>query len=137
SSTACVRATRGQPASHACAPAVASSVLAENLEELDTRGLSVEEQAAVRRGHDLRARLLHTPHRHAEVLRLADHRDAGRMELLHQDVRNLAGEALLELQPTGVDLHHTRQLADADHAPPWDVADVEAAMERQQMVLTQ
>src|SRR5206468_883346 len=99
--------------------------LAEDLEELEACRVFVEEEAAVRGGHHSGTGLLDATHSHTKVFGLADYRDAGGVQLLHQDVGDLARQPLLKLQPTRVDLDDARQLADSDNSSSWDVADVE------------
>jgi len=55
-------------------------------------------------------RLLHPPHRHAEVVGLHDDDGAANSQLFVQGVGHLRRQALLELGPAGVRLYHPDQL---------------------------
>src|SRR5690606_30444622 len=84
-----------------------------------------------------RARLAHAAHRHAQVLALDDDDGPARLQVLHERVRDLGREALLDLRAPRVHLDEARELGQARDAPVdvGDVADVRDAVERHQVVL--
>ena len=57
--------------------------------------------------------------------------------LLHEQVRDLLGEALLDLEAAGVHVDDARHLREPDDAPVGDVGDRRRAEERQQVVLAE
>ena len=59
------------------------------------------------------------------------------LEPLHEEVGDLLGQPLLDLEPARVHLDDPRDLRQPDHAPVRDVGDVGVAEERQQVVLAQ
>jgi len=69
------------------------------------------------------------------VARLDHHADTPGADLLHHDLRDLLGEPLLQLQAPREDVHQARELRHAEYLAVRDVADVAAAVERQQVVL--
>src|SRR5581483_11270849 len=96
-------------------------------EELLT-GAGVVAQQAVDGGGD-RARALgpDAAVRHAEVLGLDDDADALRLEILVQPVRDLLGQALLDLQVPAEELDDAGQLGQAEDALAGHVAHVRGA----------
>ena len=81
--------------------------------------------------------LLDASHGHAKVLRLDDDGHSEWIQHFLQAVFDLGGEPFLKLQPTGIALHHARDLAQSHDGAVRDVADVRLPEERQQMVLAQ
>src|SRR5262249_52271685 len=81
------------------------------------------------------AGLLHAPHRHAEVLGLDHDSDAIWIERVHDRLRDLARELLLDLRPPREPLDHPRQLADADDAAVGYIANVSTPVKGQKVVL--
>src|SRR5207248_4034645 len=77
------------------------------------------------------------PHHHAQVVRLDHHAHPARVEHLHQRVRHLVGEALLDLQAAREHLDDAWNLREADQAAVGQVRDVRPPEERQQVVLAQ
>ena len=100
---------------------------------------SERNRPAHRRGHGHRARLLHTPHGHAEVLGLDDDQHAPGREHPVDGVGDLGGHALLYLQPAGVPVDQAGQLGESRDAPVLrrNVGHVRPAQERDQVVLAQ
>ena len=86
--------------------------------------------------HD-RARLAHAAHDGAQVRCLHDHAHAPRLEALHQEVGDLLGHPLLDLQAARVHLDDPRDLRQPDHPAPRDVGHGGRPEERQQVVLAQ
>jgi hypothetical protein len=97
----------------------------------------VTDQAVQRRGHGLRAELLHAPQRHAQVLGLEQDTDAPGLQLALQPAGDLGGQALLDLQVAGEQLDDAAELAQADDPLPGQVADVRDPVKGQQMVHAQ
>ena len=62
---------------------------------------------------------------------------AERVDFLENRLGDLVGQALLNLEPPGEDIHQAGDLAQADHTAPRNVGDVALAEERQEMVLAQ
>ena len=81
--------------------------------------------------------LLHTPHLHAQVLRLNDHHHAERVERFLDAVFYLCRQPLLHLQTAGKHIHHAGYLAQTRNLAVGDVGDMHLAEKRQQMVLAQ
>src|SRR3954470_3001564 len=108
---------------------------ANQCQELLARRQMIAEHAEHRGRHHGRVLLLHPAHHHAEVARLDHDRDALRVDRLHDDLRDLLGEPLLELQAARVEIDEPRELAYAEHLAVRQVADVAAAEERQHVVL--
>src|ERR1700676_2945018 len=71
----------------------------------------VPERPQHRAGHCLPVLLFHSAHLHAQMPRLDDHAHAFRTDLALNRFRNLAGHALLNLQPTRKHIHQARNLA--------------------------
>ena len=88
------------------------------------------------RGHD-RAGLADAAHHRAQVGRLHDHADALGIEPGLEEVRDLLGQPLLDLEPACIGLDDARDLGQPDHAPARDVRHGRGAEERQEMVLAQ
>ena len=65
----------------------------------------------------------HAAHRCAQVRRLDDDAHAERLQPLHEQVRDLLGEALLDLEAAGVHVDDARDLGQADDAAVGDVGD--------------
>ena len=95
----------------------------------------VQEEPVELAGRRPGAGLPHAAVAHAEVLALQDHRDALRLEVRLDRVRDLLGQLLLHLQALGEDVHHARELAQADDAPVGNVRHVRLADERHHVVL--
>src|SRR5438445_785639 len=84
----------------------------------------VAEGAQHAAGHHGDVGLVHAARGHALVRRLDDHGDAARLQDLLQRVGDLGRELLLDLQAIGIGVDHAGELADADHAPVGQVADM-------------
>src|SRR5205807_3508779 len=76
------------------------------------------------------------PHLHAQVTRFHDDRHPEGFDLLQNDLRNLRGEALLDLQTPGKSVDQARDLGQTDHFAVWNVGHVAFAEERQEMMFT-
>ena len=85
----------------------------------------------------LRVLLLDAAHHHAEVHGLDDHADAARLDRLLDGLRDLDGEALLDLEAARVDVDEARDLGEADDLAVRQVGDVGLAEEGQQVVLAE
>src|SRR5262245_28435944 len=107
---------------------------AQERQELAARRGVIAEGAAHGAGRADALRLSDAADRHAGVSRLQHHADAACPCLLHQQVRQLLGHALLHLRPVRQHLDNSRQLAQPDDAPLWQIANVRLAHERQEMV---
>src|SRR5262249_10054568 len=81
--------------------------------------------------------LLHAAHGHAQMRALHHHADAERIDLLVDDLRDLIGEALLDLQAATEGIDDARDLAEANDAVAWEIRNVTLAEEGQQMMLAQ
>src|SRR5207249_1426066 len=100
--------------------------------------LRVLQQGAPERARDgLGVLFLDAAHHHTEVVRLDHHPHAAGIEHLHQRVRHLVGEALLDLEPACEHLDDAWNLREADQAAVGQVRDVRPPEERQQVVLAQ
>ncbi|MDI2023154.1 hypothetical protein PJL18_03702 [Paenarthrobacter nicotinovorans] len=77
--------------------------------------ISDMELTAHRAGDGLRAGLADAAHGHTHVFTFDDDDRPARVEVLHQGLHDLRGEALLHLRPAGVDIHQPCQLAEAGH----------------------
>src|SRR5207344_1820300 len=75
----------------------------------------VAEHAEHRRSEHGGVLLLNAAHHHAQVARLDHHAHALGVDRLHDDLRDLVGETLLELEAPRVDVHQSRELAHAEH----------------------
>ena len=89
-----------------------------------------------RRGHD-RPGLADAAHDRAQVGRLDDDADALRLEPVLEELRDLLGEPLLDLEPARVHLDDARDLREPDHPAARDVGDRRRPEERQQVVLAE
>src|SRR5688500_1929245 len=95
---------------HAC------RAMLDQLEELHAGAGVVTEDAQHSAGHRKRILLLDTAHGHAEMGAFTDDRDAARVDLLANRLRNLVGHPLLDLQPAGKHVDKAGNLAETD--PP-------------------
>src|SRR3546814_18641799 len=86
-------------------------------------------------GHHRHAMLPYTARRHAAMGGLDNNGNAPRLQRVLQRRRDLAGEALLELQPPGEGIDQPRQFRDADDAAIGPVGDMGLADDRRQMML--
>src|SRR6478752_2838529 len=107
----------------------------QQLEELHPRPLLIAKGAEHGAGDRVGVLLLDTPHRHTEMCPLAHHRDTERLDLLENGVRNLVGQAFLQLQTPRENVDQPRNLAEADHLAIWNVRDMTLAEEWQQVML--
>src|SRR5215211_130000 len=82
-------------------------------------------------------RLLHAPHRHAQMFGLDDEDGAPGAQPLVDSVGDLGGKTLLELRAMGITLHKAGQLGQAYDLPVWYVAHVGLADHRQEVMLTE
>src|SRR5215471_11535747 len=71
------------------------------------------------------------------MLRLDNNRYSFRMDLLIDGVGDLSCQPLLHLQPAGIHIDESRNLAEAHNTAVWDIADVTFAEKRQQMMLAE
>src|SRR3990172_7390118 len=85
------------------------------------------ESSPHRRGDDGGPGLLHAAHGHTGVLRLDNDSHCPGRKPLHDGIRDLGSESLLELRATGEKLNHPRQLADPHYLSPRDIGDVRPA----------
>ena len=111
--------------------------VADQRQKLLTRRERLAECAEHRRCDHHRILLLHAAHHHAQMARFDHHAHALRVDRIHDCLRDLLGQPLLQLQPARVHVDQTRELADAEDRAARDVADVAAAEERQHVVLAQ
>ena len=106
----------------------------QEVEELHPRAGVVVEHAQHGAGHRRRRLLLHAAHRHAQVGALADDGHAERGHRVVDGLGDLAGHALLQLQPPREHVDQPRDLAQPDDAAVGHVGDVALAEERQQVM---
>src|SRR5215475_15121860 len=112
----------------------ASTVEADKREEFGARP-RVRAERAKERGRDgLGTDRLDATQRHAKMLGLDHHADAGRRQLCLQPVRHLLGEPLLYLRPMGEMLDDTSELRKTEDALARQVAHMRNAHEGQQMM---
>src|SRR5919201_1081667 len=104
-------------------------------EELCAGSVARPEQAEDRgRGHD-GARLANPSHDRAQMSRLEYDANTLRLEVVLQEVGDLLGQPLLDLEPAGVCLDDARDLRQADNVAARDVGNGRRPEERQEMVL--
>src|SRR3954471_10956864 len=101
----------------------------DQLEKLHARARVGAEGPEHRAGHGKRVLLLDATHRHAQVCRLDDDRDAERGNLLADRVGDLAREPLLHLQAAAEYVDDPWNLAEPDHPVARQVRDVAFAEE--------
>src|SRR6516164_3125545 len=99
--------------------ALTSPFLADERQKLIAGLLVMPEGAEHRAGHCLAALFFYAAHLHAQVARLDDDAHAMRSNFLLNRFRDLASQALLNLQAPGKHVHQTRDLAEAEHALVW------------------
>src|SRR5579871_4332133 len=116
--------TSGAPAAH-------------EREELLARRHRVAHYAEHGGSHHGGVLLLDAAHHHAQVARLDHHADAPGADRVHHHLRDLLGQALLQLQPAREHVHQPRELAHPEYPALRDIADVAAAEERQHVVLAE
>src|SRR3546814_3612598 len=68
------------------------------------------------------------------MLRVDDHRDAMRVEIVPDAARDFCGEALLHLQPPRIAIEHARELGNADDAVARQIGDRCLAGDRRHMM---
>src|SRR3990172_133370 len=105
-------------------------------EELGAGAVTGLHQAVQRGGRDQRL-LAHAAHDHAQVRRLDDHPPALGVEPIFDEVGDLLGHALLDLEPPCEHLDDARQLREADHLVARDVRHGRLAEEREEVVLAE
>src|SRR5579864_136460 len=110
---------------------------ADQVEEFRARARVLAEGAEHARGDHLAARLLHTPHLHAEVTGLDDDANPPGRERPVERLRDLLRHLLLKLQAVGEDADQARDLAQANDLALRQVAHVAGAEEGQHVVLAQ
>ena len=71
------------------------------------------------------------------MLGLNDNAYAHGINLLHDDLGDLSGQSLLHLQAPRKNIDQPGQFAQSDHLSGWDIRDMAASEEWQQMVLAQ
>ena len=98
------------------------------------RGVVFDEMSAQRAGDHQAAGLFYAAHGHAGVRGFDQHRDAARLELRHERVGDLAGQALLNLQAQREALDQARQLAQAHDLAFGQIGNVRLPHERQHVV---
>src|SRR5271169_5434595 len=76
-------------------------------------------------------------HHHAQMARLDDYADALRFDRILDRLRNLRGEALLNLQAAREGVDEARYFAQADHLSIWNIGHMHLAKERQEVMLAQ
>src|SRR3546814_20385613 len=74
----------------------------------------VEEAAQEPARHHADTRRTHAAPGHAAMLRVDDHRDAMRVEIVPDAARDFCGEALLHLQTPRIAIEHAREPGNAD-----------------------
>ena len=65
------------------------------------------------------------------MLGFDDHGHPERLEFFHDDIGDLVGEPLLDLEPARVDVYEASELGDADELMVRDVCDMGLAEKRQ------
>src|ERR1043166_9389884 len=78
---------------------------------------------------------LHATHHHAEVLRFDHNGYASWMKRLHQRIRDLNREVLLDLESAREHVDDARDLGETNHLSVGNVSDMRFAHERQKMML--
>src|ERR1035437_1745966 len=81
--------------------------------------------------------LLHATHGQTEVLCFYDYAHPVGVQTILEEVGDLLGHSLLDLQPAGVHLHHARDLGQADYAATRQITHRGGPEERQHVVLAQ
>lgn len=100
-------------------------------------GARVSSEDALHGTGDKMGVFLQLPHGHAQVKALDDDPDPLGCEGFHQEVGDLVGESLLELELLREMLDDLGNLAHADHAAVGNIADVRFAKEGQNMMLAE
>src|SRR6478609_403491 len=85
----------------AAGPARGGAPVTNQLEEFRPRSRIIAKAAEHRTGDRERVLFLDSPHRHAEMRALDDDRDAERIDLLFDGLRDLVGHPFLDLQASG------------------------------------
>src|SRR5229473_4150486 len=110
---------------------------AHEREKFVARLLIVTESAEHGAGHRRAMLLLHTAHLHAEVAGFDNHADALGSDFLLDGLRDLAGQALLNLQPAREHVHDAGDLAEPQNTLVREIGDVGLAEKRQQVVFAE
>lgn len=105
--------------------------------EVAAERLVLCEDASVHCGERRCLSLLDAAGAHAHVRTLDRYHHPAGVRRLHYAISDLLRESLLHLQPTRHHVGHPRELGEAEHSMPRQVADVAATIEGQQVVLTQ
>src|SRR6266404_9384787 len=111
--------------------------LPHQCQEFVPRLLVVAKRTEHRTGHGLPVLLFNATHLHAQVLRLDNHSDALRGNLLFNRPRDLAGHALLNLQSPREHVHQPCDFAQSDYLFARQICHVCLSKERQQVMLAQ
>src|SRR5467141_985605 len=110
---------------------------ADQSEKLVPRLLIVTEGTKHGAGDGLAMLLFHAAHLHAEMAGFDNHADPLRSDFFLDGLRDLAGHALLNLQPARKHIHDARNLAEPQHTLVWQIGHVGLAEERQQVVFAE
>src|SRR5712691_9721414 len=81
--------------------------------------------------------LFDAAHHHAKMFRFYHHRDTRRLQARHERLGDLSGEIFLNLQTPRINIDNPRHFGEANDFSVWNVSDVRAPDEWQQMVLAQ
>src|SRR5260221_2186562 len=101
------------------------------------RLLVVAERAEHRTRYGLAVLLFHAAHLHAKMARFDNHADALRRDFFFDRLRNLAGHALLNLQPPREHVHEPRDFAQAENFFRRQIRDVRFAEKWKHVMLAQ
>jgi hypothetical protein len=109
--------------------------MADQVHELLASLLVIPEHPVHGAGDDVGVLLLDAAHPHAEMLGLDHHPDALGLELLHEDIRELRGHPLLDLEAAREHVREARDLGDPDDLAARQIRDVDLPEERQEVML--
>src|SRR5260221_7057646 len=105
----------------------------DQVQKLGARPVVLPERAKHRARRRRRVLLLHPAHDHAEMAGLDHDAYSGGIEDFEQGIRDLLGEALLDLKAPAEDLDDPGQLAQTKYLPVWNVRDVDFSVEGKEM----
>jgi len=80
---------------------------------------------------------LNPPHLHTHMLGLNDNRDTQWLECILNAIAYLGSKPLLNLQSTGISIHHACKFAESGDLAIWDIGDMRLTEKWQQMVFAQ
>src|SRR5258705_4628717 len=109
--------------------------VSDQRQEFVARLLVVPERAEHGARDRLAVLLLYPAHLHAKMARFNDYAYAFGTDLLRDRFGNLAGHALLNLQPPRVHIDEAGDLAEPEHALAWQIGDVGFPVKWQQVVV--